>query len=51
MSAVVIIGAWRLSGLWASGTAVAADSSVGIHCWAPAGLRVSFHSYPKSVSK
>ena len=31
MSAVVIIGAWRSVGSWASGTVVAAAGSVGFH--------------------
>ena len=43
-SVVSITGAWRLVESCASATAVAADSSVGIHWCAPAGLLVSFHS-------
>ncbi len=50
MSAVDIIGFTFFEGSCASGT-VAAAASVGVHCQAPAGLFVSSHSHPKSVSK
>jgi hypothetical protein len=48
-SVVAIIGRWNLPGTWASGT-VADAGSVGCHCLAPAGLSVSSHSQPNSVS-
>ena len=44
MSAVVIIGAWRLDGSCASGTVSFAAGSLGVHWCAPAGLFVSSHS-------
>ncbi|MDT4862704.1 hypothetical protein FQZ97_973730 [compost metagenome] len=50
MSAVVMVGTWRLLGSCASG-AVAASGFLGFHWWAPAGLLVSTHSLPNRVSK
>ena len=43
-SVVSIIGAWRLDGSWASGTVPWASASLGVHCFAPAGLVVSSQS-------
>src|SRR3954467_7794893 len=50
-SVVSIIGACFFDGSCASGTASAAAPPVGFHCFAPAGLSVSSHSKPNSVSK
>src|SRR5919205_1595194 len=44
-SVVSIIGAWRFDGSCASGTVPSASGSVGVHCFAPAGLVVSCQSY------
>ena len=48
---VSIIGACRFDGSWASGTVPCASGSVGVHCWAPAGLVVSSQSYLKRLSR
>ena len=50
-SVVNIMGAWVVPEICASGTCLAADASVGIHCVAPAGLFVCIHSYLKRVVK
>src|SRR5947209_16614412 len=45
MSDVSIIGACRFDGSCASGTVPLASGFLGFHCFAPAGLVVSSHSY------
>src|SRR6188474_2994625 len=50
-SVVNIIGAWRLLGSCASGTVPCASGFFGFHCFAPAGLSVSSHSYLKRFSR
>src|SRR6476620_4467237 len=44
-SVVSIIGACRFDLSWASGTGPLAAGFFGVHCFAPAGLVVSSHSY------
>src|SRR3954453_11669681 len=51
MSVVSIIGAWRFDGSWASGTVPWAEGSLGVHCFAPAGLVVSSQSYLNKLSR
>ena len=51
MSAVDIIGGFFLPSMCASGTSSCASGSFGCHCLAPAGLSVSSHSKPNSVSQ
>ena len=46
-----MVGAWRLAGLWASGTESAPAPSLGFHWFAPAGLLVNSHSKVKRRSK
>src|SRR3954451_9853661 len=48
---VSIIGAWRLDGSCASGTVPLASGFFGVHCFAPAGLSVSSHSYSKRFER
>src|SRR5918993_2866229 len=50
-SVVSIIGACRFDGSCASGTVPWAEESVGVHCFAPAGLVVSFQSYLNRLSR
>src|SRR5688572_16646060 len=51
MSVVNIIGACRFFGSCASGTVPCASGFFGFHCFAPAGLVVSSHSYLKRFSR
>jgi hypothetical protein len=46
-----MVGACRFDGSWASGTVPSPAPSFGFHCFAPAGLVVSSHSYPKRLSR
>src|SRR4051812_33713669 len=46
-----MIGACRFDGSCASGTVSCAEGSRGVHCFAPAGLVVSSHSYEKRLSR
>src|SRR5687767_5154558 len=50
-SVVSIIGACRFDGLCASGTVPCASGFFGLHCFAPAGLSVSSHSYLNRFSR
>src|SRR5918993_6068444 len=50
-SVVSIIGACRFDGSCASGTVPWAEETVGVHCFAPAGLVVSFQSYLNRLSR
>src|SRR5215216_6508751 len=45
------MGAWRLYGSCASGTVSFASGFFGFHCFAPAGLVVSSHSYLNRFSR
>src|SRR5438034_1748850 len=51
MSVVSIVGACLFDGSCASGTVFWAAGSVGVHCFAPAGLVVSAQSYLNRLSK
>ena len=46
-----MVGAWDFDASCASGTVPSPAPSLGFHCCAPAGLRVSSHSKPKRLSK
>src|SRR5918998_4808651 len=46
-----MIGACRLAASWASGTVPWASGFLGVHCFAPAGLVVSSHSYLNRFSR
>ena len=50
-SVVSIIGACRFDGSCASGTVPWASGFLGVHCFAPAGLVVSSHSYLNRLSR
>src|SRR6185436_20698048 len=50
-SVVSIIGACRLDLSCASGTVPCASGFFGFHCFAPAGLSVSSHSYLNRFSR
>src|SRR6478735_6132805 len=50
-SVVSIIGAWRFFASCASGTVPFASGFFGVHCFAPAGLVVSSHSYLNRFSR
>src|ERR1700738_307106 len=50
-SVVSIIGACRFDGSCASGTVSLASGFLGVHCFAPAGLVVSSHSYLNRFSR
>src|SRR5436190_19041959 len=50
-SVVSIIGEWRFFGSCASGTVPCASGFFGVHCFAPAGLVVSSHSYLNRFSR
>src|SRR5438309_6750305 len=45
------MGACRFDGSCASGTVPCADASLGVHCFAPAGLVVSSQSYLNRLSR
>src|SRR5256885_8360457 len=45
------MGACRFDGSWASGTVPCAEGSLGVHCFAPAGLVVSSQSYLNRLSR
>jgi len=51
MSASVMMIGTRFDGSWAAGARLASVVSFGVHCQAPAGLFVSSHSFPNSMSK
>src|SRR5215216_4416170 len=51
MSLVSIMGACRFDGSCASGTVLFASGFRGLHCFAPAGLSVSSHSYLNRFSR
>src|SRR6266550_6142458 len=51
MSVVSIIGACRFDGSCASGTVPWASGSLGVHCFAPAGLVVNSQSYLNRLSR
>src|ERR671921_1856309 len=50
-SVVSIVGECRLEGSCASGTVPWASGFLGFHCFAPAGLVVSSHSYLNRFSR
>src|ERR1700729_1348331 len=46
-----MMGAWLFDGSCASRTVPWAEGSLGVHCWAPAGLLVSSQSYLNRLSR